>query len=168
MNTNLPQNQSPGNDINDQPSRWPVCEMLMRGSFGTGTPAEKRLASRSNIIFCVVMAWLLLAKAVHLPASMSRTVTLFLPAVACTLYAWEKRKYFLSLDELPRRIELEGMAWAYSLGVLAALWAGAIGYAVSLRYPLDPRMLSWAPLFFFALILATIKGTFRYFATRRY
>jgi hypothetical protein len=160
--------QPPDSNINDQPSRWPLGQMLMRGSFGTGTPAEKRLASRSNIIFGALLAWLLLGKAAHLSASMTRTITLFLPAVACTLYAWEKRKYFLSLDELPRRIELEGMAWAYSLGVLAALWAGAIGYVVSLRYPLDAGLLSWAPFFFFAMILATIKGTFRYFATRRY
>jgi nicotinamide riboside transporter PnuC len=142
--------------------------MLRRGTFATGTHAEKRLASRSNIIFAALLAWLFLGKAVHMSASMFRTLTVFLPAVACTLYAWEKRKYFLSLDELPRRIELEGMAWAYSVGVLAALWAGAVLYVVSLRYSLDPKLLSWAPLFLFAIILATVKGTFRYFATRRY
>lgn len=142
--------------------------MLRRGTFGTGTRAEKRLASRSNIIFGILLAWLFCGKALHMSASMFRTLTIFLPAVTCTLYAWEKRRYFLSLDELPRRIELEGMAWAYSLGVLAALWAGAIGYVVSLRYPLDPRLLSWAPLFLFAVILATVKGSYRYFATRRY
>jgi TctA family transporter len=160
--------ESPNGESSDQPSRWPIRQMLMRGTFGTGTRAEKRLASRSNILFGILLAWALLAKATHLSPSIMRSATLFLPAVVCTFYAWEKRKYFLSLDELPRRIELEGMAWAYSLGVLAALWLGAIGYLVSLRYPLDPSLLSWAPLFLFAMILAAIKGTFRYFATRRY
>jgi hypothetical protein len=168
MKPESPNSQSSDRDHSDQPSRWPIGQMLMRGTFATGTRAEKRLASRSNIILVVLLAWLLVGKVAHIPASISRTLTAFLPAVACTLYAWEKRKYFLSLDELPRRIELEGMAWAYSLGVLAALWAGGIGYAVSLHYPLDPKLLSWAPLFFFAMILATIKATFRYFATRRY
>jgi hypothetical protein len=95
-------------------------------------------------------------------------MTLFLPAVLCSYYAWEKRKYFLSLDELTQRIELEGMAWAYSLGVLVALWLGGICYAVSLRWPLDPKVLSWQPFFLVAIVLATIKGTYRYFATRRY
>jgi hypothetical protein len=74
----------------------------------------------------------------------------------------------LSLDELTRRIELEGMAWAYSLGVLAALWAGGICYALSLRWPLDAKLLSWKLFFLFAIALATIKGIYRYFATRRY
>ena len=158
----------PTNPMSDQPSRWPIGQMLMRGTFGTRTPAEKRLASRSNITFALIFAWLFLGRAAHVSESVTRTTTLFLVAAACTFYAWEKRKYYLSLDELPRRIELEGMAWAYSLGVLAAIWAAAIGYAVSFRYPLDARLLSWAPLLLFAMILATIKGTFRYFATRRY
>jgi hypothetical protein len=158
----------PTSPTNDQPSRWPIGQMLMRGTFGTRTPAEKRLASRSNITFALLVAWLFLGRAAHLSSSVTRATTLFLAAAVCTFYAWEKRKYFLSLDELPRRIELEGMAWAYSLGVLAALWAGAIGYVLSLRYPLDASLLSWAPFFLLAIILAAVKGTFRYFATRRY
>jgi hypothetical protein len=102
------------------------------------------------------------------PKPVMGSITLFLPAALGTYYTVEKRKYFLSLDELTRRIELEGMAWAYSLGVLAALWVGGIGYAVSLYWPLDTKLLSWVPFFLFAVVLATIKGTFRYFATQRY
>jgi len=96
------------------------------------------------------------------------SISALVPAVFCTYYAWEKRKYFLSLDELTQRIELEGMAWAYSLGVLAALWAGGIVYAVSLRWTLNPKIIPWMPLFLFAILLATVKVTYRYFATRRY
>jgi hypothetical protein len=150
-------------------SRWPTPEMLARGTFGTGTAAEKRLISRNRIVLFVVLAWVLLGKVTHIDSKPAmRLTTAFLPAALCTYYAWEKRKYFLSLDELTRRIELEGMAWAYSLGVLAALWVGGIGDAVSLYRPIDAKLLSWAPFFLFAIVLATIKGTYRYFATRRY
>jgi hypothetical protein len=162
MSAESPNNQPP------EHSRWPLGQMLMRGTFNTGTRAEKRLVRSSNVIFIIFMAWAFLGTALHLHASVMRAGTLFMPAIGCTYYAWEKRKYFLSLDELPRRIELEGMAWAYSLGVLASLWLGAIGYAVSLRYTLDPKLLAWLPLFLFGMLLATIKGAYRYFATRRY
>ncbi len=154
---------------NNKNSRWPTSEMLARGTFATGTAAEKRLISRNRIVLGVILAWVIIGKVTHMrPKPVMGSITVFLPAALCTYYAWEKRKYFLSLDELTRRIELEGMAWAYSLGVLAALWVGGIGYVVSLYRPLDAKLLSWAPLFLFAIVLATIKGTYRYFATRRY
>jgi hypothetical protein len=161
--------QAPESQINKPTSRWPICEMLLRGTYGTGTPPEKRLISRSRIIFGVMLAWAFLGTGSHShPNPVMRVITVFLPAVLCSFYAFEKRKYFLSLDELTRQIELEGMAWAYSLGVLAALWAGGICYALSLRWPIDASLLSWKLFFFFAIVLATIKGTYRYFATRRY
>ncbi len=157
----------------DQPdsknSHWPIREMLARGTFGTGTAAEKRLISRSRIVFGVSLAWIIIEIVTHRqPTPGMRPITVFLPAALCTYYALEKRKYFLSLDELTRQIELEGMAWAYSLGVLLALWVGGVGYVVSLYRPLDAKLLSWAPLFLFAIVLATIKGTYRYVASRRY
>lgn len=161
--------QTPESQRKEPISRWPISEMLFRGTYGTGTPAEKRLILRGTIIFGVVLGWAFLRTGSHThPRPVMRAITLFLPAVLCSYYALEKRKYFLSLDELSRRIELEGMAWAYSLGVLAALWAGGICYALSLRWPLDAKLLSWEPFFLFAIALATIKGIYRYFATRRY
>jgi hypothetical protein len=160
---------SPESQLDKPGSRWPISAMLLRGTYGTGTPAEKRLKLRSRIIFGVILGWVLLGTGSHThPKPVMRVITVFLPAVLCSYYALEKRRYFLSLDELSRRIELEGMAWAYSLGVLAALWAGGICYALSLRWPLDAKLLSWEPSFLFALALATIKGIYRYFATRRY
>ena len=159
--------ESPKNQPNEQ-TRWPLGQMLMRGTFNTGTRAEKRLTSRSYIILIIFLVWGTVVKVFHVTPSMNWAVTAFLPAIGCTYYALEKRRYFLSLDELPRRIEMEGMAWAYALGVLAGLWMGAIGYAISMRYTLDPKLLTWAPFFLFAMVLATIKGAYRYFATRRY
>jgi len=148
------------------PSKWPVNEMLVRGTFATHTNAERRLVIRNKmigaLIFVTVMATRLYPKPVM------AVITLFVLAASCTYYALEKRKYFLSLDELPRRIEMEGMAWAYAIGVLVALWLGGIGYAVSLRWTLNPKLLSWVPFIAFAVILATVKGMYRYFATRRY
>jgi hypothetical protein len=159
--------ESPNNQSAEK-TRWPLGQMLMRGTFNTGTRAEKRLTTRSYAILILFLVWGTVVKAFHVTPLLLWTVTPFLPAIGCTYFAWEKRKYFLSLDELPRRIEMEGMAWAYSLGVLAALWMGAIGYAVSLHYRLDPKLLAWAPFFLFAMLLATVKGAYRYFATRRY
>jgi hypothetical protein len=154
---------------NDRRATWPVPEMLARGTFATGTSAERRLVLRNKIILAVILCWFVIER-VSRPHSTPamRLITPFLAAALCTYYAYEKRKYFLSLDELTRQIEMEGMAWAYSLGVLAALWIAGIGYAVTLYRPVDTKMLTWAPFLLFAVLLATIKGVYRYVATRRY
>lgn len=149
-------------------TRWPLSQMLARGTFGTGTRAERRLSTRSTVIFIVVIGWLLLSPLAHLDATRVRLVTVFLVSPALTFYAWEKRKYFLSLDELTQRIELEGMAWAYVIGVLASLWAGSIGYAVSVWWPQIAAISWWRLPFIFAMSLAIVKAAYRYFATRRY
>ena len=165
MNSRVPENPA-----NQQSPRWPISEMLRRGTFATGTAAERRLILRNRIICGLLLAWVLINRFVthtH-PYPVMREITLFFPALFCTYYALEKRKYFSSLDELTRRIELEGMAWAYSLGVLAMLWVGGIGYVVSLHRALDPKLLASAPFFFLAIFLAMVKGAYRYFATRRY
>jgi hypothetical protein len=143
--------------------------MLLWGTFGTRTLAERRITVRSHVTTAVLVCWTLIGIATRMrPQPAMGLITLLLPGPLFTYYAWEKRKYFLTLDELTRRIELEGMAWAYSIGVLAAVWAGGIAYAISLRWPLSPRVVSWAPFFFFAMLLASIKGGYRYVASRRY
>ncbi len=131
------------------PSRWPLSEMLVRGTFGTKTAAECRLIVRGRIVGALILGWVLVGVITRMhPKPLMGVITLFLPAALYTYYALEKRRYFLNLDELPQRIELESMAWAYSVGVLATLWLGAVGYAVSLHWPLDPKLLTWVPLFF--------------------
>jgi hypothetical protein len=156
-------------DLPSVQSRWPISEMLLRGTFGTRTEAERRYITRSKVVGGILLCWLLIAMfpgVLHHPAM--RLITLLLPAPLFTYIAWEKHKYFLALDELTRRIELEGMAWAYAIGVVASLWLGGIGYAVSLRWPLDPKFLASGPFFLFGIILVSVKGAYRYFATRRY
>jgi hypothetical protein len=150
-------------------SRWPISEMLWRGTYGTQTEAERRYIVRSKIVGRGLLLWLLIAAAPGLRSQPTiRLITLLLPAPLLTYMAWEKHKYFLTLDELTRRIELEGMAWAYAIGVLASLWLGGIGYAVSLRWPLDSKFFSFGPFFLFGLLLVSVKGAYRYVATRRY
>ena len=157
------------NPQNNQTSRWPVPEMLLRGTFATGTPEERRVVRSSRVMLAVMLAWGAIVRVAHWgPMPTVRVITMLLCLSLISYYAWEKRKYFLSLDELTRRIELEGMAWAYSLGVLGALWAGGITYAVSLRWPLTPKLGFWTPFFLLAMFLASVKGTYRYFATRKY
>ena len=152
-------------ESNPTPSRWPVSEMLARGTFGTDTAAERRLVTRNKIIGALIFVSVMACRVY--PKPITATCTFFLLAALCTYYALEKRKYLLSLDELPRRIELEGMAWAYSISLLAALWLAAIGYAVSLRWPLNPRLLSWVPFLLLVIVLGLVKGIYRYFASRR-
>ncbi|MGA8216362.1 MAG: hypothetical protein WB799_22420 [Candidatus Sulfotelmatobacter sp.] len=114
--------QAPESRLNKSSSSWPISEMLLRGTYGTGTPAEKRLLSRTRIIFFAMLGWAFLGTGSHAhPNPVMRVITVFLPAVLCSYYAFEKRKYFLSLDELTRRIELEGM------GILAGRARSALG-----------------------------------------
>jgi hypothetical protein len=161
--------QNPASNSQPDEAKWPIGEMLVTGTFATRTDEEKRYKQRYRIVCIIMWSWIVLAYAYHShPFPAMRLLTLLLPAPLFTYLAWMKRKYFLTLDELTRRIELEGMAWAYSLGVIAALWAGGITYAVSLKWTFDPRLISWMPFFLFAMFLATVKGTYRYFATRRY
>ena len=125
-------------------ARWPLSQMLLRGTFGTGSRAEHRLAARSTVIFVILFSWLMISRLTHVESGVrSRAITVLLAALALAYYAWEKRKYFLSLDELTRRIELEGMAWAYVVGVIAALWAGSIGYVASVWWPQSPTFAWW-------------------------
>lgn len=150
-------------------SRWPLKQMLMRGTFATGTQAERRVAFRSNAVVAVVGGWVVTTRLLHVAnLPVVRAITFLLAAAALSFYAWEKGKYFLSLDELPRRIEMEGMAWAYVVGVLGAIWVGCIGSAVSVWRPQAARINPWQVAFVFAMLLAFVKGAYRYFATRRY
>jgi hypothetical protein len=148
------------------PSRWPVREMLMRGTFGTKTPAERQLVRRSRAI--VIIFYALLVAGRFYPKRINLAWLLFLAAAFITYYAWEKRKYFHSLDELARRIELEGMAWAYAIGVLATLWLAAIASVTSTHWMLNSKFYPWGPILLFGVLMASVKGAYRYIATRRY
>lgn len=160
----------PETDSKDsQNSRWPLSNMMLNGTFKTGSAAERRVARSSWGLLITLLVWTAIVRVAHLgPSPKVGIVTLFLCVSWISYYAWAKRKYFLSLDELTRRIELEGMAWAYSLGVLGAVWGGAIAYAISLERPFAPRLISGTEFFLFAIFLATVKGAYRYFATRKY
>jgi len=150
-------------------SRWPLAQMLMRGTFATGTKAERRVAFRSNAVVAVVVGWTVATQLLHVSNTpVVRVITVLLAATALTYYAWEKIKYFLTLDELTRRIEMEGMAWAYVVGVLVAIWAGSIEYVVSVWWPPAANIGPWRVAFMFAMLLALVKGAYRCFATRRY
>lgn len=148
------------------PSSWPVCEMLLRGTFGTKTLAERRLVTCANIITAVVYAAAGVTAIYRKPIMV--VLLMFLAAAALTYYALEKRRYFHSLDELTRRIEMEGMAWAYAIGVVATVWFSAVGFAISLRWTLNPKIVAWIPILCFGMLMASVKGAYRYFATRRY
>jgi hypothetical protein len=156
----------------DENSFWSASDMVFRGTFGTGTLAERRFLSRTRIASAAVLcAVLLIAIAfrfhlLHQPTM--GLITLFLPGPLATYIALEGRKYFLTLDELTRRVELEAMAWTYATGSIAAMWLCSIAYALTLRWPLDPKLLSWIPILVFVVVLGLIQGGYRYLLARRY
>lgn len=156
------------NQLKPRDARWPLSEMLFRGTFGTGTAAERRVVRSSRLLLFVLPGWGLIAAIVHLRPEPLRLITVFLCLSLVSYYAFEKRRYFLTLDELSRRIEMEGMAWAYGIGVLAAFWFGGIAYAMSPWLLLDTKSSVGGSFFVMAIILASVKGAYRYFATRRY
>ena len=159
----------PEQDETKQPNaRWPVSEMLLRGTFATGTTAERRVVRSSRLMLFVLLGWVVVAGLVHPSPVLRQLVTVFLCLSLISYYAYEKRRYFLTLDELSRRIEMEGMAWAYGIGVLASMWLGGIVFALSLRWPISPKFGAGGAFFLVAIILALIKGVYRYAATRRY
>ena len=158
-----------GSGTHQEESRWPLTQMLMRGTFATGSKAERRVAFRSNVVVAVVVGWAVATRMLHIASEpVVRVITVLLAATALSYYAREKVKYFQSLDELPRRIEMEGMAWAYVVGVLAAIWAGCLGFAASVLWPQVGHISPWSVAYIFAMLLALVKGAYRYFATRRY
>lgn len=104
----------------ERKAAWPTRDILLFGSFGSGTPDARRFRSRGLsalglAVTCgVVLAWLQPAAPVRLPLNA-------LLALPFGYLAWEWWRYITHLDELARRLQVEAMAWTYMIGICAAM-----------------------------------------------
>jgi len=146
-------------------SRWPSFPMLFFGTFGTKTPAERRLIIRSWLAAAVCIGWVLIAFAIHFRPK--PLIGLSIPCVLgvmASYIAWEFRRYLSAIDELARRMQLEAMAWTYLTGFVLAGWLGVL---TTLMYSLTrwPLVLVIPFLYF---LLEPVRAGWLYYLSRKY
>jgi hypothetical protein len=155
---------------NAENSRWPTSAMLLWGTFGTKSPAERRYLIRVCIAAAVTACWLIpFALAKHFrPAPILGSTTSLGVGVLITYVAWEFRRYLLALDELARRMQLEAMAWTYLTGFVVAAWLGPLALLshTLAHWPLNARLLLLSSFFYF--LLEPVRAGWLYYLSRRY
>lgn len=153
---------------NTESSRWPACPMLLWGTFGTKTPAERRYLSRVLKGAAVFVGWVLFAFAAHLPRPVIGSITSVAVGALVTYIAWELRRYLLVLDELARRMQLEAMAWTYLTGLVVAAWLGALlsFNHTLLHWHIGEMLLLLSPFLYF--LLEVVRSWWLYYLSRRY
>jgi hypothetical protein len=100
-------------------SQWPTGSILAYGTFGTRTPAGKRYRLRATAALAAfTILWLL---SIYLWKTHVSGLTF-------SFVAWETHRYWLSLDELARRLQLEAAAWTYLVGIAAGMLLGGFSF----------------------------------------
>jgi hypothetical protein len=150
-------------------TKWPTCSMLMWGTFGTKTPAERRYVFRSCAAAGAVLALFLIAKVMHFqPRPIVLRVVLIAVGLLMTYIALEFRRYLYQLDELARRMQMEAMACTYITGFVMAAWMGILwpfsSFLVHWQY--KPTVLFMIPFLYF--LLEPVRAGWLYYLSRRY
>jgi hypothetical protein len=113
-------------------SQWPTGSILAYGTFGTRTPAGKRYRLRATAALAAfTILWLLsiyLWKTHVSPNLLWGTIGAIAPGLTFSFVAWETHRYWLSLDELARRLQLEAAAWTYLVGIAAGMLLGGFSF----------------------------------------
>lgn len=156
-------------NANGDESRWSALRIVLFGTFGGGSAAERRYLCRSGIALAVAAAWAAIVVIFHFhPKRIFLPLTLLVGSSSITYVAWELRRYLLALDELARRMQLEAMAWTYLSGMVLAAWLGVLA-------PLSHTVLLWdyrqtlILLFPFAyMLLEFVRAGWLYILSRRY
>lgn len=107
----------------DDAAEWPYATLFFFGSFGTHTPAGRRLRRESGLSLAVVVAGIILVNA-QLP------VPVLIGAIGLALgvagMGWSYSRYLGSLDELGRLMQLKAFSFSYgAVMTLAAALTGA-------------------------------------------
>jgi len=143
--------------------------MLLWGTFGTKTPAERRYVMRSCIAGGAVLAIVLFALAMHFrPRPIMVRIVCIAFGSLITYIAWEFRRYLYQLDELARRMQMEAMACTYITGLVMAAWL-AVLWPFShflVHWPYKPMLLFLIPFLYF--LLEPIRAGWLYYLSRRY
>lgn len=142
--------------------------MIGYGSFGMKSPAGRRYHIRTGFALALlVIVWPLsfwLGMAGASPSLLSRVIAGLAPGLAFGYIAWEARRYWLGLDELARRLQLEAAAYAYLAAVVVSTLLGGLSCI------LFSGSWVWAwcnPLWVF-VIAEPARGVILYFLARRY
>ncbi len=147
----------------DDTPKWPKSHMLIYGTFGWKTQAERRFKLRGflalGVMFGCVAAGFAL-NALHVVALPVKAMVFF-PGILMAYVVWEWRRYLCSLDELARRMQFEAAAWTYATGLVGAMLLGAL--AVAIGWPHDSKL-----LFFWFVLLEPVRGAYLYLLSRRY
>jgi hypothetical protein len=149
-------------------SQWPIVSMLSYGTFGMKTPAGRRYHLRSAFVLVALLIFWPLTFFLWWfetgPSLLWRAIAGLAPGLAVSYIAWEARRYWLSLDELARRLQLEAAAYSYLVACVASTLFGGLSF-IFIGH-------SWAwlwcnPLWVF-VIAEPVRGVILYFLARRY
>jgi hypothetical protein len=152
----------------ESPSQWPTASILGYGTFGMKTPGGRRYHIRSAIaLVLLLIVWpltFLLWLSDTFPTLVWRAIAGITPGLAYGYITWEARRYWLALDELARRLQLEAAACSYLVaGVASAVLGG-----LSCIFFSNPWVWLWCnPLWIF-VIAEPVRAVILYFLARRH
>lgn len=109
----------------DRPS-WPYLEMLVFGSFGSGTPAGRSARHRGYVWLAAFAVSAMAVGSTSLPWAARVMLAVAMP-MAWVGFGWSSARHFSEMDELTRLMHLEATAFAYSAVVVVAIIWYALG-----------------------------------------
>lgn len=149
-------------------SQWPIASIIGYGTFGMKTPAGRRYHIRSAIALVTLSIFWPLTFFLWWfdtgPSLLWRAIAGVAPGLAVGYISWEARRYWLSLDELGRRLQLEASAYGYLVAWVASTLLGGLSFI----FIGHPWVWLWCnPLWVF-VIAETARGVILYYLARRY
>lgn len=153
-------------ESDDDRSSWPYLEMLIFGSFGSGTEAGRRARHRGYVWLAVFGISIVLAASSSLPWA-ARVMSAVAAPMAWVGFGWSSRRYFSELDELTRLMHLEAAAFAYgAVFILAIIWCalgvldvyGTLPEAGTVATLFGGRARSTVPLFVLFVVVEPIRA----------
>ncbi len=162
-------NSTQQDSLANSETKWPTCSMLMWGTFGTKTPAERRYVVRSCVAGGIVLVLFVFASFMHFrPRPIMVRSVLVAVGLLLTYIALEFRRYLYQLDELARRMQMEAMACTYLTGFVIAAWLGVLWpfSQFLVHWPYKPMLLFMVPFLYF--LLEPVRAGWLYYLSRRY
>lgn len=150
---------NPKEPIENGGSQWPVSSILLYGTFGGRSAAERRCHKRLGFALAALVCWMLIVMRppLFLPREVLRGVAAFAPGLILLYLCWEFRRYLLTLDELAKSIHMESIAWTYLTGSVIAAVLG--GFTILHGWSINPLLI---------VLLEPIRVVWLYVVSRRY
>ncbi len=146
----------------DQASEWSDAAMLITGTMGARTAAEKRYY-RCVWSVCILLAiwatWIAWPGHIAVPL-WQKCIGALTPGVLFIFNVFEFRRYLSSLDELARKLQYESIAWTYLSGLV--VWGFLFGLITAAGWM--PGILAFGWFIF----LEPLRGTLLYWFAHRY